>query len=87
MDETGRTIDFSPYSFALDSHELRKNDRLVKHHLPSATHSYRRKRYEARFVLTKVTEHFDRYLGPGPRPASPRTEQAEGPATAGGPRH
>jgi dipeptidyl-peptidase 4 len=35
--------------------------------LPSATHSYGLKDYVARFVLTKVAEHFDRHLGPGPR--------------------
>ena len=35
--------------------------------LPSATHSYGLKNYVARFVLTKVAEHFDRHLGPGPR--------------------
>ncbi len=35
--------------------------------LPSATHSYGLKDYVARFVLTKVAEHFDRHLGPGPK--------------------
>jgi dipeptidyl-peptidase-4 len=35
--------------------------------LPSATHSYGLKDYVARFVLTKVAEHFDRHLGPSTR--------------------
>jgi dipeptidyl-peptidase-4 len=35
--------------------------------LPSATHNYRQRDYVARFVLTKVTEYFDLYLGRGPR--------------------
>jgi dipeptidyl-peptidase-4 len=41
--------------------------------LPSATHSFGLKDYVARFVYTKVAEHFDRYLGGGPRPLPSET--------------
>ncbi len=46
--------------------------------LPSATHSYSQRDYETRFVLTKVTEHFDRYLGRGPRTAAPSSDEVTG---------
>ncbi len=46
--------------------------------LPSATHSYSQRDYETRFVLTKITEHFDRYLGRGPRPAAPSSDEVTG---------
>ena len=32
----------------------------------------------ARFVLTKKAEHFDRYLGPGPRLTAPRSDEVTG---------
>ena len=37
--------------------------------LPSSPHAAIQKDYVARFILRKITEHFDRYLGRGPRPA------------------
>ena len=46
--------------------------------LPSATHSYTQRDYVTRFVLTKVAEHFDRYLGRGPRPAVPSSDEVTG---------
>lgn len=36
---------------------------------PSATHSWSRKDYVATYLLNKLVEHFDRYLGRGPRSA------------------
>ena len=38
--------------------------------LPSSPHAAIQKDYVARFILRKITEHFDRHLGRGPRPAS-----------------
>jgi dipeptidyl-peptidase 4 len=37
--------------------------------LPSSPHAAIQKDYVARFILRKISEHFDRYLGKGPRPA------------------
>jgi dipeptidyl-peptidase-4 len=37
--------------------------------LPSSPHAAVQKDYVARFILQKIAEHFDRYLGRGPRPA------------------
>ena len=36
--------------------------------LPSSPHAAVQKDYVARFILRKITEHFDRHLGRGPRP-------------------
>jgi dipeptidyl-peptidase-4 len=46
--------------------------------LPSSTHSFGLRDYVARFVLTKVAEHFDRYRGPGPS-MPPRATSEEKP--------
>jgi dipeptidyl-peptidase-4 len=37
--------------------------------LPSSPHAAIQKDYVARFILRKITEHFDRHLGRGPQPA------------------
>ena len=34
---------------------------------PGATHGWSRQPHHARYLLTKLVQHFDRYLGPGPR--------------------
>jgi dipeptidyl-peptidase 4 len=40
---------------------------------PAATHGWTQRPYYARYLLTKLVQHFDRHLGPGPRaPGSSR---------------
>jgi dipeptidyl-peptidase 4 len=43
--------------------------------LPSSAHGAIQKDYVARLVFTKIAEHFDRYLGPGPQNGPPRPTQ------------
>jgi len=50
---------------------LEKNFDFVM--LPSSPHAAIQKDYVARFVLRKIGEHFDRYLGRGPRAADARS--------------
>ena len=49
--------------------------------LPSSPHAAIQKDYVARFILRKITEHFDRYLGRGPRPV-PADRARSDPASA-----
>jgi dipeptidyl-peptidase-4 len=37
--------------------------------VPSAGHQWSMRDYQARFTYTKLVDHFDRYLGRGPRAA------------------